>query len=136
MQPLLTAEQQELMALARRLAVQFGGKTIKAIRPLGGGTDLGSADIEPELVTNLFDSAREKRRPVRYDDLPPNLLHAILSAEEHRLQHAGIDPMTARSWRAFHDVDEFAPDIPNAPGDLPRDRHGTGGRTTLPGCVR
>jgi penicillin-binding protein 1B len=74
------------------LAVQFGGKTIKAIRPLGGGADLGTADIEPELVTNLFDSAREKRRAVRYDDLPPNLLHAILSAEDKRFfEHGGFD---------------------------------------------
>lgn len=56
-------------------------------------------------------------------DLTDEEKEAILSADEHRLQHAGIDPMTARSWRAFHDVDEFAPDLPNAPGDLPRDRH-------------
>ena len=47
------------------LAVQFNGKTIRSIRPLSGGPDLGAAEIEPELITNLFDSAREKRRPVR-----------------------------------------------------------------------
>ena len=74
------------------LAVQFGGKTIRGIRPLEGGSDLGSAEIEPELITNLFDSAREKRRPVRYDDLPPVLVHAILSAEDKRFfEHGGFD---------------------------------------------
>jgi penicillin-binding protein 1B len=74
------------------LAVQFSGKTIKAIRPLGGGADLATGDIEPELVTNLFDSAREKRRAVRYDDLPPALVHAILSAEDKRFfEHGGFD---------------------------------------------
>jgi penicillin-binding protein 1B len=74
------------------LAVQFAGKTIKAIRPLSGGADLGTADIEPELITNLFDSAREKRRPVHYDDLPPTLVHAILSAEDKRFfEHGGFD---------------------------------------------
>jgi penicillin-binding protein 1B len=74
------------------LAVQFSGKTIKAIRPLGGGADLGTADIEPELVTNLFDSAREKRRAVRYADLPETLVHAILSAEDKRFfEHGGFD---------------------------------------------
>jgi penicillin-binding protein 1B len=74
------------------LAVQFGGKTIKAIRPLGGGADMMTADIEPELVTNLFDSAREKRRNVRYSDLPPTLVHAILSAEDKRFfEHGGFD---------------------------------------------
>ena len=74
------------------LAVQFAGKTIRAVRPLSGGGELGSAEIEPELITNLFDSAREKRRPVRYEDLPPVLVHAILSAEDKRFfEHPGFD---------------------------------------------
>jgi penicillin-binding protein 1B len=74
------------------LDVQFSGKTIRSIRPLGGGAQLDSAEIEPELVTNLFDSAREKRRAVRYDDLPQTLVHAILSAEDKRFfEHGGFD---------------------------------------------
>jgi penicillin-binding protein 1B len=74
------------------LDVQFTGKTIRAIRPLGGGNAIDTAEIEPELITNLFDSAREKRRPVRYDDLPPVLVHAILSAEDKRFfDHGGFD---------------------------------------------
>ena len=47
------------------LAVQFKGDVIRSIRPLAGGSDMGTAEVEPELITNLFDSAREKRRPVR-----------------------------------------------------------------------
>ena len=74
------------------LAVQFNGKVIKSIRPLSGGPEVNTAEIEPELITNLFDSAREKRRPVRYDDLPPVLVHAILSAEDKRFfEHPGFD---------------------------------------------
>jgi len=74
------------------LAVQFRGKNIRSIRPLGGGTELDSAEIEPELITNLFDSAREKRRPVRYEDLPVMLVDAILSAEDKRFfEHGGFD---------------------------------------------
>jgi penicillin-binding protein 1B len=74
------------------LAVQFSGKAIRSIRPLSGGGSLGTAQIEPELITNLFDSAREKRRPVRYEDLPPELVHAILSAEDKRFfDHGGFD---------------------------------------------
>jgi penicillin-binding protein 1B len=74
------------------LAVQFNGQVIKSIRPLSGGADLGTAEIEPELITNLFDSARDKRRPVRYEDLPPTLVHAILSAEDKRFfEHPGFD---------------------------------------------
>ena len=74
------------------LAVQFTGKTIRSIRPLSGGAEMGSAEIEPELITNLFDSAREKRRAVRYEDLPPTLVNAILSAEDKRFfEHPGFD---------------------------------------------
>jgi len=74
------------------LAVQFNGKVIRTIRPLAGGPDMGTAEIEPELITNLFDSAREKRRPVRYEDLPPVLVQAILSAEDKRFfEHPGFD---------------------------------------------
>jgi penicillin-binding protein 1B len=74
------------------LAVQFSGRAIRSIRPLSGGGSLDTAQIEPELITNLFDSAREKRRPVRYEDLPPELVHAILSAEDKRFfDHGGFD---------------------------------------------
>jgi penicillin-binding protein 1B len=74
------------------LSVQFAGKAIRSIRPLAGGADLGSGEIEPELITNLFDSAREKRRPVLYQDLPSVLVHAIMSAEDKRfLEHGGFD---------------------------------------------
>ena len=74
------------------LSIEFKGNVIRSIRPLSGGTDMGSADIEPALLTNLFDSAREKRRPVRYVDLPPLLVHAILSAEDKRFfEHPGFD---------------------------------------------
>ena len=74
------------------LAVQFRGKSIRSIRPLEGGTEMDSAEIEPELITNLFDSAREKRRPVRYEDLPVMLVDAILSAEDKRFfEHGGFD---------------------------------------------
>ncbi len=74
------------------LEVKFSGKTVRSIRPLAGGTDMGSGEIEPELITNLFDSLREKRRPVRYEDMPPTLVHAILSAEDKRFfDHPGFD---------------------------------------------
>jgi penicillin-binding protein 1B len=77
---------------ANAIAVKFAGKSIQSIRPLSGGSDLGIADIEPQLITNLFDSARDKRRPVRYEDLPPTLVNAILSAEDKRFfEHPGFD---------------------------------------------
>src|SRR5258707_11432755 len=52
------------------LAVQFRGKSIRSIKPLAGGTELDTAEIEPELITNLFDSARVELLAARYQDLP------------------------------------------------------------------
>jgi len=48
--------------------------------------------LEPELITNLFDSSREKRRVVRFDDLPKDLVDAVLAAEDKRFfEHGGLD---------------------------------------------
>lgn len=50
--------------------------------------------LEPELVTNLFDRNREKRRLVRYEDIPKVLVHAVISIEDKRFfEHAGFDPI-------------------------------------------
>jgi penicillin-binding protein 1B len=49
--------------------------------------------LEPELMTNLFDRSRVKRRVVRYDDIPKVMRDALLSAEDkHFFQHRGFDP--------------------------------------------
>jgi len=76
------------------LRVEFAGREIKRIRSLNNQADLPSAEIEPELLTNLFDSSREKRRPVRFEDLPKVLVNAVLSAEDKRFfEHVGFDPL-------------------------------------------
>jgi len=50
--------------------------------------------LDPELVTNLHDRRREKRRLVRFDDIPKVLVHAVISAEDKRFfDHAGFDPI-------------------------------------------
>jgi hypothetical protein len=53
-------------------------------------------------------------------DLTPEERAAISSAGEDQLRALGMDPMTARSWSTFHDVEEFAPDLPQGSNDLPR----------------
>jgi penicillin-binding protein 1B len=50
--------------------------------------------LEPELVTNLFDRSRQKRRMVRYEDLPKVIIDAVISVEDKRFfNHAGFDPI-------------------------------------------
>ena len=48
--------------------------------------------LEPQLITNLFDSSREKRRLVSFADLPRHLVDALLAIEDRRFfEHSGID---------------------------------------------
>ncbi len=76
------------------IRVDFAGKRILRLRALDSGERLTSAEIEPELITNLFDEAREKRRPIRYEDLPKQLVNAVLAAEDKRFfEHPGLDPI-------------------------------------------
>jgi penicillin-binding protein 1B len=75
-----------------RLRVEFKGKRISRIRNLDSKARVTIAEIEPELITNIFDIAREKRRPVRFEDLPEPLVQAVLSAEDKRFfEHPGFD---------------------------------------------
>ena len=55
-------------------------------------------------------------------DLTSEEKEAITSADEQALRDIGLDPMTARSWMAFHDVGEIAPDRPAGKGDVPSER--------------
>jgi len=52
-------------------------------------------------------------------DLTDEEQGAITSGDEQRLTSMGLDPMTARSWASFHNVEGFARDMPNAPNDVP-----------------
>ena len=56
-------------------------------------TDRTQYALEPELVTNLFDQKREKRRIVHFDEIPKVMIDAVLAAEDkHFFQHSGFDP--------------------------------------------
>lgn len=51
-------------------------------------------ELEPELITNLFDRKRQKRRLIGYADIPKVLVDAIVSVEDKRFfQHSGFDPI-------------------------------------------
>lgn len=76
------------------LRVDFAGGRITRMVNLRNGLALENAELEPELLTNLFDISREKRRMVRFEDLPKHLVGAVLSAEDKRFfEHPGFDPV-------------------------------------------
>lgn len=79
---------------ANSLRVDFAGREITRLGSLSDHAELFTAEIEPEPLTNLFDSTREKRRVVKMDDLPKVLVDAVLSAEDKRFfEHPGLDPI-------------------------------------------
>ncbi|MGH9657099.1 MAG: transglycosylase domain-containing protein, partial [Bryobacteraceae bacterium] len=74
--------------------IHFGKKGIDKIVSAQDHTARTQYELEPELITNLSDRNREKRRLVRFDDIPKVLVNAVVSAEDKRFfQHAGFDPI-------------------------------------------
>jgi penicillin-binding protein 1B len=74
--------------------VKFSRDKISSIVSTQDHTQRTQFQVEPELITNLSDRNREKRRIVHFDDIPKVLVQAILSAEDKRFfQHSGFDPL-------------------------------------------
>ncbi|MDQ2975162.1 MAG: PBP1A family penicillin-binding protein [Acidobacteriota bacterium] len=70
------------------------------------GLPVDSFTLEPEVLSNDLFSKTGKREIVRYADIPPVLVHAILSIEDHRFfQHSGLDVfgITRALWRNLSD---------------------------------
>ncbi len=85
-------EQESYFAGKNALRVEFAGNAIRRIWLLDDQSQPTNAQIEPQLLTNLFGSEREKRRKVRFEDIPKVLVNAVLSAEDKRFfEHPGFD---------------------------------------------
>jgi penicillin-binding protein 1B len=78
---------------------------ITRINSISDGRELGAYEMEPELVTSLFEGEqRSKRRLVRYEEIPPVLLNAVLAIEDRRFfQHGGVNfyRMMEAAWVDF-----------------------------------
>jgi penicillin-binding protein 1B len=86
------------------LRVTFSASGISRISQLNDAQPRDFAEIEPELITNLFDSSREKRRIVRFDDLPPIMVNSVLAAEDKRFfEHGALDVVRVFG-AAFYDL--------------------------------
>ncbi len=73
--------------------IMFNGNKVSKIISLQDNTDRTQYRLEPELITNLFDRNREKRRLVKFQEIPAVLVKAVISAEDKRFfQHSGFDP--------------------------------------------
>jgi penicillin-binding protein 1B len=88
------------------------------------GQPLSSYELEPLLITGLSDDAnRTKRRLLTYDEIPQNLVKAVLAIEDRRFfEHSGVN-----YWRLMAAVGLARRDLhrPQAAGRLHAD-HATG----------
>ncbi len=76
------------------VAIVFDKGRVKEIRGLRSKKRYPNQTLEPELITYLFDESREKRRIVRYEELPDQLVKAVLAIEDRRFfSHPGLDPL-------------------------------------------
>lgn len=72
--------------------LQFNAGTIASIVSLKTQQPLDQYTLEPHVLSSLWDKNREKRRVVRYQDIPPVLVHAVISAEDkHFFTNSGFD---------------------------------------------
>ncbi len=57
------------------------------------GNDLSAYELEPQLVTALFDAEqRSKRQIVKYNDIPSTMVQAVLAIEDRRFfEHSGVN---------------------------------------------
>jgi penicillin-binding protein 1B len=80
-------------AAGEALVVVFDKDRVKEMRGLETKKKYATQTLEPELITYLFDESREKRRLVRYEELPDHLIKAVLAIEDRRFfSHPGLDP--------------------------------------------
>jgi penicillin-binding protein 1B len=74
--------------------IRFAKNKVAQIVSLRDNTQRPQYQLEPQLITNLYDRNREKRRLVKYSEIPPVLVHAVISIEDKRFfQHVGFDPI-------------------------------------------
>ncbi len=85
-------------------------------RIVSKGNDLSAYELEPQLITALFDSGqRSKRQVVKYTDIPKVMVDAVLAIEDRRFfEHSGVNfiRMAEAGWV-----------------DLVRQKHDQGGST-------
>jgi penicillin-binding protein 1B len=75
--------------------ISLQGTIITKIENLATGEEMVSLELEPELITGLYDRVWEERRVVALTEVPPLITKAILAVEDERFyDHHGIDPVS------------------------------------------
>ncbi len=73
--------------------IRLDNNRIASIVNSDTGRPMSILELEPEEVMLFFGPKRERRRLVSIDQVPRNVIHAVLAAEDHRFyEHKGLDP--------------------------------------------
>ncbi len=74
--------------------IAFNGDRIRSIKDVSTQTAMERFSLVPEMLSNAIGKNREKRRHVKYEELPQSAINAVLAAEDRRFfSHKGIDPI-------------------------------------------
>ena len=66
---------------------------VRAIRDHRTSTALPSLSLEPEPLFTFYQEHQEERHWTRLEEIPPELVRAVIAVEDHRFaSHHGIDP--------------------------------------------
>lgn len=80
-------------AAAEPILVSFVKDHVAEIRGLRSKKTYPTLTLEPELITYLFDDSREKKRIVKFEEIPKHTVNAVLAIEDRRFySHPGLDP--------------------------------------------
>lgn len=72
--------------------IQVANGAISEIVDLDNRRRVLQAELSPQPIVNLSEEGRIRRLMVKYADIPPVLVHAIVSAEDKRFfEHSGLD---------------------------------------------
>ncbi len=102
---------------AERAVLRFEGGKLASITATGDARkQLDAYELEPQLVTALFEGQdRSKRELIKFQDIPPVLVNAVLAIEDRRFfQHNGVNYFRLMEAALV---------------DLREGRHGQGGST-------
>jgi penicillin-binding protein 1B len=80
--------------------IRVRGGQVESITGKSG--DLGAYELEPQVITALFDAEqRSKRQVIKYDDIPKTMEDAVLAIEDRRFfEHGGVNfvRMAEATW--------------------------------------
>jgi len=76
----------------RAVRLDLDGSTVTRIEDLADHKELYTIELDPALISGLYQGVWEERRLVALNEVPPLLLRAIIDVEDqHFYEHHGID---------------------------------------------